>query len=63
MARVKKSSVTDDGIELVVERARESLPGLLDKAAAVRGGGPVGRVTEPDLEAVFLHLTGRALRD
>src|SRR5215471_6909611 len=31
---VKKSSVTEDGIELVVSDARENLPALLDKAAA-----------------------------
>ena len=63
MAWVKKASVTDDSIDLVVAQARENLPGLLEKAA---GSGAAVRsvtVTEPDLEAVFLHLTGRALRD
>jgi len=63
MAAVKKASVTDDSIDLVVAQARENLPGLLEKAA---GSGAAVRsvtVTEPDLEAVFLHLTGRALRD
>ena len=63
MACVKKASVTDDSIDLVVAQARENLPGLLEKAA---GSGAAVRsvtVTEPDLEAVFLHLTGRALRD
>ena len=63
MACVKKASVTDDSIDLVVARARENLPALLETAA---GSGAAVRsvtVTEPDLEAVFLHLTGRALRD
>ena len=63
MARVKKASVTDDGIDLVVEGARESLPGLLEKAAESGAAVRSVVVTEPDLEAVFLHLTGRALRD
>jgi ABC-2 type transport system ATP-binding protein len=60
---VSKSSLTDEGIELVVDDARENLPAILAKAA---GSGVAIRsvqVTEPDLEAVFLHLTGRALRD
>ena len=63
MACVKKASVTDDSIDLVVTQARENLPALLEAAA---GSGAAVRsvtVTEPDLEAVFLHLTGRALRD
>ncbi len=60
---VKKSSVTDEGIELVVSEARQNLPGLLKKAAASGVAIKSVEVTEPDLEAVFLHLTGRALRD
>jgi ABC-2 type transport system ATP-binding protein len=34
-------------------------------AEAAAGGVTIRsvQVTEPDLEAVFLHLTGRALRD
>ncbi len=39
------------------------LPSLL---AAVTGAGVTVRgveIEEPDLEAVFLHLTGKALRD
>jgi ABC-2 type transport system ATP-binding protein len=53
----------DGGIDLVVENARSELPAILSDVAA---GGVAVRsveVTEPDLEAVFLHLTGRALRD
>ena len=43
--------------------ARHLLPRILETAA---GAGAVVRsveVVEPDLEAVFLHLTGKALRD
>ncbi len=60
---VRKSSVTDEGIELVVSDARENLPALLQQAAACGAAVKSVEVTEPDLEAVFLHLTGRALRD
>jgi len=60
--------VTDVGfrhgeLEVLVADARGMLPRLL---AAVDAAGVVVRrvdVVEPDLEAVFLHLTGRALRD
>jgi ABC-2 type transport system ATP-binding protein len=63
MAFVKKASVTQDGIDLVVADARENLPGVLEKAAESGAAVRSVVVTEPDLEAVFLHLTGRALRD
>jgi ABC-2 type transport system ATP-binding protein len=60
---VRQAKALDGGIDLVVENARSELPAILTDAAA---GGVAIRsveVTEPDLEAVFLHLTGRALRD
>ena len=60
---VKKSTVTDDAIELVMSDAREHLPAILTTAAASGAAIKSVEVTEPDLEAVFLHLTGRALRD
>ena len=55
--------MTDDGIELVVDDARDNLPAILLKATASGVAVRSVQVTEPDLEAVFLHLTGRALRD
>jgi ABC-2 type transport system ATP-binding protein len=60
---VHEASATEQGIDLVVDDAREKLPALLQGAA--RAGVTIRsvEVTEPDLEAVFLHLTGRALRD
>jgi ABC-2 type transport system ATP-binding protein len=60
---VREASVRDDGIDLLVDGARSALPALLE---AVSGAGVHLRsveVTEPNLEAVFLHLTGKALRD
>ena len=60
---VIEASARDDGIDLVVDDARARLPEILNLAAS--GGATVKtvEVAEPDLEAVFLHLTGRALRD
>jgi linearmycin/streptolysin S transport system ATP-binding protein len=60
---VRQARALDGSIDLVVENARSELPAILSDVAA---GGVAVRsveVTEPDLEAVFLHLTGRALRD
>lgn len=60
---VEQATLTDDGIDIVVADARGVLPALL---ADVTAAGAVIRsveVVEPDLEAVFLHLTGKALRD
>jgi ABC-2 type transport system ATP-binding protein len=47
----------------VVEDARGNLPEILAGATAAGTAVRSVEVTEPDLEAVFLHLTGRALRD
>jgi linearmycin/streptolysin S transport system ATP-binding protein len=60
---VHQASASGDGIELVVDGARENLPAILSNAAAAGAAVRSVEVTEPDLEAVFLHLTGRALRD
>jgi ABC-2 type transport system ATP-binding protein len=60
---VTSSSAGPDGIEVVGRDARSLLPALL---AAVQEAGVDIRgveVAEPDLESVFLHLTGKALRD
>ncbi len=63
LAAVRTSTAVDGAIELIVDKARSVLPELLRLAADA--GASVGsvEVDEPDLEAVFLHLTGKALRD
>src|SRR5690348_3402490 len=60
---VRRAKAADGSIELVVEDASSELPAILTEVA--EGGVTIRsvQVTEPDLEAVFLHLTGRALRD
>jgi ABC-2 type transport system ATP-binding protein len=60
---VTEVGVRGDELEILVTDARGLLIRLLN---AAEGAGAVIRgveVIEPDLEAVFLHLTGRALRD
>jgi len=60
---VDSVGATDTGVELAVVGAGGRLPELL---AVVTGTGASVRgveVLEPDLESVFLHVTGRALRD
>ncbi|MTV26095.1 ABC transporter ATP-binding protein [Nitriliruptoraceae bacterium ZYF776] len=60
---VASADVEDDRIVCLVDGAAAALPALL--AAVTASGATVSgvEVREPDLEDVFLHLTGRALRD
>jgi ABC-2 type transport system ATP-binding protein len=63
VANVRGVAPHGQGLELVVDDARECLPAVL---AAISTNGVVVRsveVTEPNLETVFLHLTGKALRE
>jgi ABC-2 type transport system ATP-binding protein len=60
---VKQATVADGAIELEVGDASRLLPAILATAAAAGAVVRSVEVTEPDLEAVFLHLTGKALRD
>jgi ABC-2 type transport system ATP-binding protein len=63
IAGVHDVSAQDGTIELLVDDCNVVLPRLFE--AATRAGVRVTSVDiqEPNLEAVFLHLTGRALRD
>jgi ABC-2 type transport system ATP-binding protein len=59
---VVEAARTERGVRLVTKHGQYLLPVLLaalDGVATVTGV----EVTEPDLEAVFLHLTGTSLRD
>ena len=60
---VREVTAQDGGLDLLVVDARRILPRLLD--AITRDGVSIRsvEVIEPDLESVFLHLTGKALRD
>jgi ABC-2 type transport system ATP-binding protein len=63
LAAVRAASVEDGRVELIVEQARTVLPELLQTVVASGFAVDAVEVDEPDLEAVFLHLTGKALRD
>jgi ABC-2 type transport system ATP-binding protein len=60
---VDEATREEQGIGLIVRDARRLLPRILESAA--ESGAVVSgvEVVEPNLEAVFLHLTGKALRD
>jgi ABC-2 type transport system ATP-binding protein len=60
---VHEATPHEDGVDLLVVEARRMLPELL--ASVSQDGVAIKsvEVVEPDLEAVFLHLTGKALRD
>ena len=60
---VREASVRDGGIALIVDQARNVLPAILAKTTEAGASIRSVEVKEPDLEAVFLHLTGKALRD
>jgi ABC-2 type transport system ATP-binding protein len=60
---VEDVSVHEGGLSVIVDDARRHLPRLLETVADVEVAVTNVEVVEPDLEAVFLHLTGRALRD
>ena len=53
----------DATITVVVDRAASRLPSVLATTGAAGVSVTAVDVTEPNLEAVFLHLTGKALRD
>jgi ABC-2 type transport system ATP-binding protein len=61
--RIAKATASDGTIEILVTEARNLLPAILSTATAEGASIRSVEVTEPDLEAVFLHLTGKALRD
>ncbi|HEX2995675.1 MAG TPA: ATP-binding cassette domain-containing protein [Anaerolineales bacterium] len=56
-------SVEEELISVMVEDSNEALPRLFDVAARSSARITSVDIREPNLEVVFLHLTGRALRD
>lgn len=60
LSSVREASARDGSIELLVDNARAVLPQIFSTLA---GGVRTIEVHEPNLESVFLHLTGKALRD
>ena len=60
---VDEATRQEQGIGLIVRDARRLLPRILETAAGSGALVSGVEVVEPNLEAVFLHLTGKALRD
>ena len=60
---VSRSTADTDTIDALVPEAESALPSVMQ--AVVASGAAIRTVVvqEPDLEAVFLHLTGKRLRD
>jgi ABC-2 type transport system ATP-binding protein len=60
---IEKITTSEGSVEILVEGASAHLPRILD--IAQDSGLTVSgvEVVEPNLESVFLHLTGKALRD
>jgi ABC-2 type transport system ATP-binding protein len=60
---VLKADVTDHTVTVIVPEAEEALAPAVTKANELGVKIHSVDMLEPNLEAVFLHLTGRALRD
>jgi ABC-2 type transport system ATP-binding protein len=60
---VSTATIDEEAVMLLVQDANEVLPRLFEAAAAAGVRITEVSVTEPNLETVFLHLTGRALRE
>ncbi|HMC42966.1 MAG TPA: ABC transporter ATP-binding protein [Acidimicrobiales bacterium] len=63
LRQVEEVTVGDQGVRVVGRHISRLLPKLLETAQASGSTVLSVDVAEPDLETVFLHLTGRALRD
>ncbi len=60
---VGSADAEDDTVVCLLDEAASHLPALLEAVAATGASVAGVEVKEPDLEDVFLHLTGHALRD
>lgn len=60
---VKQVTIDDSQINVLVDDSNKVLPRLFDAATQHSTRITSVDIREPNLEAVFLHLTGRALRD
>lgn len=60
---VLRADVGDHSVTLITPQAEELLPRAISQANIIGVKVRSVDIREPNLEAVFLHLTGRALRD
>lgn len=60
---IRQVTDTDDGVKLIVDKGTRKLPDIFQLAEALHVTVLNVRIQIPSLEDVFLHLTGRTLRD
>ena len=60
---VSEASITPEGMDLSVSDSARALVPVVEAAESLDVSITAIEVSEPDLETVFLHLTGKALRD
>jgi ABC-2 type transport system ATP-binding protein len=63
IAGVRQVTAENGHLTLLVDDSNLVLPEIFEKTAQVESRITSVEIQEPNLEAVFLHLTGRALRD
>ncbi|HLU41775.1 MAG TPA: ABC transporter ATP-binding protein [Microthrixaceae bacterium] len=63
LAGVGSVTVVDGGLTLVAEDAAKLVARVVDEVTNAGAEISSVEISQPDLEAVFLHLTGKALRD
>ena len=63
VVRVRSGQTTEGAVTVLAKRGRKALPHIITLLNEHSVEILSVEIREPDLEAVFLHLTGRALRD
>ena len=63
MPYVHKINSEDDSLSVSVDNGAENLPGLIDVVRASRGAILAASVHEQSLEDVFIHYTGKSIRE
>lgn len=63
VVEIQQITAAEGSVEILVEGASRLLPRILEVAQQTGVGVSGVEVVEPNLESVFLHLTGKALRD
>ncbi|MDJ0665011.1 MAG: ABC transporter ATP-binding protein [Acidimicrobiia bacterium] len=63
VSEIQQITAAEGSVEILVDGASRVLPRILEVAQEAGVGISGVEVVEPNLESVFLHLTGKALRD
>jgi ABC-2 type transport system ATP-binding protein len=63
LAAVKAATLSDGTLKIEAHRAQDALMGLLEITNQLDVRITMLEILEPNLEGVFLHLTGKSLRE